>query len=202
MNQQSAKRPHRLRTHHTHLKQRCEQKHAKDASRHRHSAPLHKELSRSQTRKNNKRRFNHITQIKNQIPQLQGVKGFSGVPETGLEPARLSALAPETSASTIPPLGHLRVQIYHYFSSPPNILAPISLFYQFYPQNRHLHHPFGPQNRHFRPPFHPFTPSFTPSLSPSLGRKARLPHRGAIGKRSCKEANIVCRRPREDSWDG
>ncbi len=27
------------------------------------------------------------------------------VPKTGLEPARLSALAPETSASTIPPLG-------------------------------------------------------------------------------------------------
>ena len=29
-----------------------------------------------------------------------------GVPRTGLEPARLSALAPETSASTIPPPGH------------------------------------------------------------------------------------------------
>ena len=28
------------------------------------------------------------------------------VPRTGLEPARLSTLAPETSASTIPPLGH------------------------------------------------------------------------------------------------
>ena len=28
------------------------------------------------------------------------------VPRTGLEPARLSALAPETSASTIPPPGH------------------------------------------------------------------------------------------------
>ena len=28
-----------------------------------------------------------------------------GVPRTGLEPARLSALAPETSASTIPPPG-------------------------------------------------------------------------------------------------
>ncbi len=28
------------------------------------------------------------------------------VPKTGLEPARLSTLAPETSASTIPPLGH------------------------------------------------------------------------------------------------
>ncbi len=29
------------------------------------------------------------------------------VPKTGLEPARLSALAPETSASTIPPLGQV-----------------------------------------------------------------------------------------------
>ena len=29
------------------------------------------------------------------------------VPRTGLEPARLSTLAPETSASTIPPPGHL-----------------------------------------------------------------------------------------------
>ncbi len=29
------------------------------------------------------------------------------VPKTGIEPARLSTLAPETSASTIPPLGHL-----------------------------------------------------------------------------------------------
>ena len=28
------------------------------------------------------------------------------VPRTGLEPARLAALAPETSASTIPPPGH------------------------------------------------------------------------------------------------
>jgi hypothetical protein len=28
------------------------------------------------------------------------------VPRTGLEPARLSTLAPETSASTIPPPGH------------------------------------------------------------------------------------------------
>ena len=28
------------------------------------------------------------------------------VPKTGIEPARLSTLAPETSASTIPPLGH------------------------------------------------------------------------------------------------
>ena len=29
------------------------------------------------------------------------------VPRTGLEPARLSTLAPETSASTIPPPGHV-----------------------------------------------------------------------------------------------
>ena len=28
------------------------------------------------------------------------------MPRTGLEPARLAALAPETSASTIPPPGH------------------------------------------------------------------------------------------------
>ena len=31
---------------------------------------------------------------------------FLVVPRTGLEPARLAALAPETSASTIPPPGH------------------------------------------------------------------------------------------------
>ena len=30
------------------------------------------------------------------------------VPRTGLEPARLSTLAPETSASTIPPRGQLK----------------------------------------------------------------------------------------------
>ena len=34
-------------------------------------------------------------------------KLFGFVPRTGLEPARLSTLAPETSASTIPPPGHL-----------------------------------------------------------------------------------------------
>ena len=34
-------------------------------------------------------------------------KLFGIVPRTGLEPARLSTLAPETSASTIPPPGHL-----------------------------------------------------------------------------------------------
>lgn len=34
------------------------------------------------------------------------------VPRTGLEPARLAALAPETSASTIPPPGHLAVGYY------------------------------------------------------------------------------------------
>ena len=34
------------------------------------------------------------------------------VPRTGLEPARLSTLAPETSASTIPPPGHFRVLLY------------------------------------------------------------------------------------------
>ena len=31
------------------------------------------------------------------------------MPRTGLEPARLSTLAPETSASTIPPPGHLQI---------------------------------------------------------------------------------------------
>ena len=36
----------------------------------------------------------------------------SFVPRTGLEPARLSTLAPETSASTIPPPGHFRVLLY------------------------------------------------------------------------------------------
>ncbi len=40
-----------------------------------------------------------------------------GVPRTGLEPARLSARAPETRASTIPPPGHrvLVVQSYERF---------------------------------------------------------------------------------------
>ncbi len=39
------------------------------------------------------------------------------VPRTGLEPARLSARAPETRASTIPPPGHrvLVVQSYDIF---------------------------------------------------------------------------------------
>ena len=35
------------------------------------------------------------------------------VPRTGLEPARLSTLAPETSASTIPPPGHYAIALYH-----------------------------------------------------------------------------------------
>ena len=41
------------------------------------------------------------------IPQLLIINELRdfGVPRTGLEPARLSALAPETSASTIPPPG-------------------------------------------------------------------------------------------------
>ena len=34
------------------------------------------------------------------------------MPKTGLEPARLSALAPETSASTIPPLGQVSPKHY------------------------------------------------------------------------------------------
>ena len=37
------------------------------------------------------------------------------VPRTGLEPARLAALAPETSASTIPPPGLLCLQSYIVF---------------------------------------------------------------------------------------
>lgn len=44
------------------------------------------------------------------------------VPRTGLEPARLSARAPETRASTIPPPGHrvLVVQSYERFSKLQN----------------------------------------------------------------------------------
>ena len=44
------------------------------------------------------------------------------VPRTGLEPARLSARAPETRASTIPPPGHrvLVVQRYERFSKLQN----------------------------------------------------------------------------------
>ena len=41
-------------------------------------------------------------------PLLHNIAKLS-VPRTGLEPARLSTLAPETSASTIPPPGHLQV---------------------------------------------------------------------------------------------
>ena len=39
----------------------------------------------------------------------------SVVPGTGLEPARLAALAPETSASTIPPPGHCECKIMSFF---------------------------------------------------------------------------------------
>ena len=52
---------------------------------------------------------NRGTKIKREIPQLlifNELRDFR-VPKTGLEPARLSALAPETSASTIPPLGQV-----------------------------------------------------------------------------------------------
>ena len=41
------------------------------------------------------------------IPPLLHNIAKSSVPRTGLEPARLSTLAPETSASTIPPPGQL-----------------------------------------------------------------------------------------------
>ena len=46
-----------------------------------------------------------------------------GVPRTGLEPARLSARAPETRASTIPPPGHrvLVMQNYDFFLLYQNI---------------------------------------------------------------------------------
>ncbi len=45
------------------------------------------------------------------------------VPRTGLEPARLSARAPETRASTIPPPGHrvLVMQNYDFFLLYQNI---------------------------------------------------------------------------------
>ena len=39
-------------------------------------------------------------------PSLRMMQKTFSVPRTGLEPARLSTLAPETSASTIPPPGH------------------------------------------------------------------------------------------------
>ena len=61
-----------------------------------------------------------VDKNKREIPQLlifNELRDFT-VPKTGLEPARLSALAPETSASTIPPPGHrlvLRLQSYAYF---------------------------------------------------------------------------------------
>ena len=48
---------------------------------------------------------------------------FYWVPRTGLEPARLAALAPETSASTIPPPGLLRLQRYALFLYFQNIVA-------------------------------------------------------------------------------
>ena len=49
------------------------------------------------------------TKNKIQIPQLLIINELRDlrVPRTGLEPARLSALAPETSASTIPPPGQV-----------------------------------------------------------------------------------------------
>ena len=45
------------------------------------------------------------------------------VPRTGLEPARLAALAPETSASTIPPPGLLRLQSYMFFLNYARLFA-------------------------------------------------------------------------------
>ncbi len=48
------------------------------------------------------------------LPQKKSgtcVKSTLNVPGTGLEPAHLAALAPETSASTIPPPGHLTAKL-------------------------------------------------------------------------------------------
>lgn len=52
------------------------------------------------------------------------------VPKTGLEPARLSARAPETRASTIPPPGHrvLVVQSYERFLEMQNFCRLFSVF--------------------------------------------------------------------------
>ncbi len=47
------------------------------------------------------------------------------VPRTGLEPARLSTLAPETSASTIPPPGLLFGKVNAFFS-------PVQIFLEFF----------------------------------------------------------------------
>ncbi len=68
---------------------------------------------------------NRGTKIKREIPQLlifNELRDFR-VPRTGLEPARLAALAPETSASTIPPPGLLRLQRYALFLYFQNIVA-------------------------------------------------------------------------------
>lgn len=56
---------------------------------------------------------NRGTKIKREIPQLLIFNELrdSTVPRTGLEPARLAALAPETSASTIPPPGLLQCKV-------------------------------------------------------------------------------------------
>ncbi len=58
------------------------------------------------------------------------------VPRTGLEPARLSTLAPETSASTIPPPGHLPLSGKRGSNSRPQpwqgCALPTELFPRFY----------------------------------------------------------------------
>ena len=98
---------------------------------------------------------NRGTKIKREIPQLLSfneLRDFT-VPRTGLEPARLAALAPETSASTIPPpglylfslcdlgfyvftfafllllLGLLRVQSQYSFPILPNIILNFRKFF-------------------------------------------------------------------------
>ena len=51
----------------------------------------------------------HVEQNESEIAIEGSISYLAfGVPRTGLEPARLAALAPETSASTIPPPGLLR----------------------------------------------------------------------------------------------
>ena len=51
------------------------------------------------------------------------------MPRTGLEPARLSALAPETSASTIPPPGHCECKVNNFFWFHQIFLQLSSIFF-------------------------------------------------------------------------
>ena len=76
------------------------------------------------------------------------------VPGTRLELARLAALAPETSASTIPPPGLLRLQSYKIFATPQNFIktffsSSLNLCYFF---NNHTEAPYRRHTaqNHFR----------------------------------------------------